>query len=265
MSRYSFDYLHFVKTFLVNACYIKFCKEIYVCTNTNTYAKTNASASANASANTSTNQSEYKELLVSSKNDQQIWDKVFTDDTHDLLLYYLYLSTDPTRLLASPYLITYSQNRVAQVYKHYPSFQDFIDSNISFQKIGASEYQKFTVSMQDSSFKNKMIDKYTFDSELKTLKNHLMYVVQLSVRRDMLDTFTHAEAEDIDLMIDAVPYFVHIAKNRWTLDQITHGTIHHGIGTGTGTGTNTDNSNLELGTFYSIETRVMQQFNRLFQ
>jgi hypothetical protein len=202
-------------------------------------------------------QVDYKEAIITSKNNKPIWDEVFTGKINNILLYYLHLSADPTNILSDPSIlsrITYSQNRLSQTYNPYTSFQEFIDSQVSFQKIGASEYQKFTVSMQtDDSFKQKMIDKYNMDTELKTLKNHLIYVVQLYVRRDMTDSFTTTEMEDIDLMMNAIPYFEYLTENRWTIEEIANGTIH-----------DDKEYSAELGAFYKIEARALLQINKLF-
>jgi hypothetical protein len=214
---------------------MKFCKEIYT--------------------RVDPEHANYKDVLITSKHDKLVWDEVFKDEINNILLYYLHLSTDPVNILKHQSHITYSQNRLSQTYTPYTSFQEFIDFQVSFQKIGASEYQKFTISMQtDLSFKQKMIDKYNMDTELKTLKNHLVYVVQLYVRRDMTDSFTTTEMEDIDLMMNAVPYFEYLTENRWTIEDIANGTIH-----------DDKEYSAELGAFYKIEARALQQINRLFQ
>ena len=80
----------------------------------------------------------------------------------------------------------------------------------------------------DVSFRNKMVEKFNTDSELKTLKNHIVYVVMLYIMRDINDlaTFTSTEITDIDIMINAIPYFEHLSKNQWTIEDIEAGTVH---------------------------------------
>jgi hypothetical protein len=55
-------------------------------------------------------------------------------------------------------------------------------------------------------------------------------------------------------MMNAIPYFEYLTENQWTIEDLANGTIH-----------DDKEYSAELGTFYNIETRALQQINELFQ
>jgi hypothetical protein len=142
------NYIQFIKTFLINSCYIEYNKEVYK----NSYNNT------------------HTENVVTFKYDKDIWDTVFCK-VDDLLMYYL-------SFISGSESICYSQNKLSSVYNQF-TFQEYVDSMVNFQEIGYREYQKFIRSMQNSNFKKNIFNKYQVNSNIKTLKNHIIYIIHL--------------------------------------------------------------------------------------
>jgi hypothetical protein len=233
---YSPEYIHFIKTFIINACYMEYCNQIY-------------EKSCLLTAHEIDN--DYKTLLESYNNDKEIWEKVFNKN-HDLIHYYLHLTTNFENILYENTMIHYNQTQLANIYVQ-KTFQEFIDT-IEEQK---SQYNdtsnKFTVSMKNKKFKDKMVELYQTESYKNTLKNHLVYIIKLHISKQLGKTrfFTDEESDDIDIMINAVPYFEHISKNGWTIEEINLGSIYHGLDT-------TPKTYL----FRIIELRILQHINK---
>jgi len=193
----------------------------------------------------------YKYNLLDYKNEKYIWDNVF-NNVNDLLIYYLHLSVDHLDILELQNKVTYTQNRLTSNYEQL-TFQAFIDNQVNFQTIGYREYQNFIKSMQEPSFKKKMVDKYRLDTELRTLKNHIIYVIHLHLAKhlDCSNMFTDEESADMDIMINAIPYFEHLAKNYWTIQDIESGLIHQ-----------TMDVSIKKVNFNSLESRVIKQLSQ---
>ena len=218
---YSKDYIRFIKNSLVNYCYMEYCKEVY-----NKYESMN---------------DQYVDVLLAYKNEVYIWENVFTN-INSLFTYYLHLSVDHLSILNLEDKEVYSQNRLSKTYEQV-SFQDYIDEHITFQKVGYREYQNFIKSMKVPEFKNKMIAKYHTDSAIKTLKNHIIYVVnlQLSKQINPATMFTNEEQEDIETNINAIHFFEHLSENNWTTENIDRGMLH------------TEAASMDIAKFYTIE------------
>jgi hypothetical protein len=164
----------------------------------------------------------------------------------------LHLSVDHLDILELQNKVTYTQNRLTSNYEQL-TFQAFIDNQVNFQTIGYREYQNFIKSMQEPSFKKKMVDKYRLDTELRTLKNHIIYVIHLHLAKhlDCSNMFTDEESADMDIMINAIPYFEHLAKNYWTIQDIESGLIHQ-----------TMDVSIKKVNFNSLESRVIKQLSQ---
>lgn len=225
---YSQDFIQFIKSTLVNACYIGYCKQVY-------------SVADIESQN-------YKFNLLDYKNEKYIWDNIF-NNVRDLLNYYMHLSVDHLDILNTQNKVTYSQNRLSIIYEQL-TFQGFVDDQINFQKVGYREYQNFVKSMKEPSFKNKIVDRYRTYMEITTLKNHIVYVIGLHLARqvDRSTMFTDEESADMDTMINAIPYFEHLSKNYWTVEDVETGLIHQ-----------TTDTPIKKINFNSLESRVLKQ------
>jgi hypothetical protein len=233
---YSSEYIHFIKTNIINACYMDYCNQIY-------------EKSCLLTAHEIDN--DYKTMLESHNNNIEIWEKVFNKN-NDLIRYYLHLTTNFQNILNEINIVQYNQTQLANVYKQ-TTFQEFIDA-IEEQKNQYNETSnKFIISMKNKKFKDKMVELYQTESQKNTLKNHLVYIIKLHISKQLGKTqfFTDEETDDIDIMINAVPYFEHISKNGWTIEEINLGTIYHGIDT-----------TPKLYLFRTIELRVLQHINK---
>lgn len=228
---YSSEYIHFIKTFLISACYMEYCNQIY--------------------EKSCLLDDDYKTLLETFNNDIDVWEKIF-DKNHNLLHYYLHLTTNFQNILNENSSINYNQTQLANVYKQ-TTFQEFIDIIEEQKKQYNEASNKFMVSMKNKNFKDKMVEIYKNETHENTLKNHLIYIIKLHISRQLGKSrfFTDEEQTDIDVMINAVPYFEHISKNGWTIEEINLGTIYHGIDT-------TPKTYL----FRTLELRVLQHINK---
>jgi len=193
---------------------------------------------------------EYKKLLESLNHNEEIWEKVFNKN-YDSINYYLHLTTNFQNILNETPIIHYNQTQLANVYKQ-TTFQEFIDKIEDEKNQYNHNDNKFLVSMKNKKFKDKIIELYQIASYKNTLKNHLIYIIKLHISKQLGKTqfFTDEERDDIDIMINAVPYFEHISKNSWTIEEINLGTIYHGIDT-----------TPKIYLFRTVELRVLQQIN----
>jgi hypothetical protein len=233
---YSSEYIHFIKTNLINACYIDYCNQIY---------EKSCLLTAHEIEH------KYKTMLESNNTNKDIWEKVFIKN-HDLLKYYLHLTTNYENILNDIPSIYYNQTQLANIYVQ-TTFQEFIDKIEEHKAQYNDTNNKFMISMKNQNFKDKVIDLYQKESQKNTLKNHLVYIIKLHISKQLGKTqfFTDEEQQDIDVMINAVPYFEHISKNGWTIEEINLGTIYHSLYT-----------TPKLYLFRTIELRVLQHINK---
>jgi hypothetical protein len=189
---YSPEYIQFIRACLINACYLDYCKEVY--------------------NNVKVNNIYAYELLIY-RNDKTIWDKVFQKNK-DVFLYYLELTTDHLSILPKQPHISYSPTQTSNTYEQI-TFQEFVDERVNLQKVGYREYQTFTRSMTDPNFKKNLIDKYKNDSEIISLKNYLIYVIQMILSKYINNSefFTVDEVKDMDITMNPIPYFEHQNRN----------------------------------------------------
>ena len=198
---YSSDYVRFIRSILINSCYLDYCNEVHINTAKNTI---------------------YAYELLNYRNNKHIWDKVF-QKVNDLFLYYLHLSTDYLSILPKQQHIVYSPTQTSNTYEQI-TFQDFVDERVNVQQIGYREYQKFIKSMNDYNFKKKLIEKYRVDTEMRSLKNYVIYVIQLILSKQINNSefFTIEEKNDMHISMDPIPYFeyLHRSSNSDDLNEI---------------------------------------------
>jgi hypothetical protein len=235
---YSTEYIHFIKTFIINAFYMEYCNQIY---------EKSCLLTAHEIHN------DYKTLLESNTTNKEIWEKIFNKN-HDLIRYYLHLTTNFQNILNELNIVQYNQTQLANVYVQ-KTFQEFIDVIEEQKKQYNNTDNKFMVSMKNKNFKDKIIELYQKESYKNTIKNHLIYIIKLHISKQLGKTrfLTDEEKDDIDIMINAVPYFEHLSENGWTIEEINLGTIYHGIDT-----------TPKLYLFRTVELRVLQQINKIF-
>ena len=235
---YTQEYVHFIKTILINNCYMEYCNQVYE----KLYLLNNIECV-------------YKTMLESNTTDKDIWEKVFNKN-HDLVQYYLHLTTNFQNILneANTEKKIYNQTQLSDIYKQ-PTFQEYVDKILDSETEYESEYQKFTIFMKNKNFKDRMVEIYQTEMHKNTLKNHLVYIIKLHISNQLGKSiyFTDKEKMDLDIMINAVPYFEYLSYNGWTMQDINLGMIYHGLDT-----------TPKIYLFRTVEIRVLQQINKMF-
>ena len=84
---YTPEYVHFIKTILINNCYMEYCNQVY---------EESFLLIKNEIVN------DYKKMLESNNTNKDIWEKVFNKN-HDIVQYYLYLTTNCQNILNQEY------------------------------------------------------------------------------------------------------------------------------------------------------------------
>jgi len=124
------DYIKFIKTFIVNKCVSKYCKKIL-----------NTSKDEHLHEDFQTT---YMQNIKKYIYDLDTWSKIMAElYTPIQYLTYLYKTTD------SDYLIHTETENVFLM----KTFQEYIDSAVTLQKVGAYDYQLFIASMKKPEFK----------------------------------------------------------------------------------------------------------------
>lgn len=196
------EYIHFIKKFLINRCYLEFCKIV------NEKTKT-----------LEIQVQSFTEKLIKYKNDEKIWNEIF-DTNYFILKYYIYLFIEEENGFTN-WTSTLYQHKQANVYLQ-ETFQEYIDKRINMQSMGPYDYHEFILSMKDQTFKNNLIEKYNrYDME-RTMKNNLIYITQLylSEKTNTAYYFTDEEKEEMDTCIDVIPYFEYLTKKHISLFEI---------------------------------------------
>jgi hypothetical protein len=197
---------------------------------------------------------DYESELITRVFDINIWNKVF-EKLAPVLQYYVHLFTNYKGVLDHIQCMPpYSPQRLASTYE-LVKFQDYIDERINIRTIGATDYQQFMKNMEVLDFKEKMLQKYTEDSIYKMVKNHFIYVVNLHVikRVRKLDFMSSQEEMDMDMMIDAVPYFNLLRERGYSIEDIEDDNIGDPV-----------NTTVDELSFYLLELRAMKMINSMF-
>jgi len=187
------EYVNFIKNFIVNRCYIEYCKELY------------------NKQQEGTNCKNFTELLIKYKNDVTIWRDILEDKLYIPMKYY--------KNLVNTMNYEIPQKEVIFPYK---SFQEYIDTYVTLEKVGANDYQQFIKMMKSQDFKQKMVVKYNENLQQKALQNYIVHIVHLYIADKTSSTyiFTEEEEEEMDISLDMRPYFEYLEKNNWSLENI---------------------------------------------
>jgi len=199
MSRPIPEYVDFIKKFLVNRCIIEFMNQFYE----------------------NPEYSDKSEILFSI-DDVNLWHEVYFQ-IYPLFNYYLMLISESNSTLL------YEQNRLANVFE-LPTFQEYLN-NLIQHTTDYSDLKKFNDNMKIKSFHENLNKKYDEHIKTNTLFNHLIYLVKLYLSNQTPQTtetkqkryLTPTEENDLDLMINAIPYFEyvsHINETDETIEQI---------------------------------------------
>jgi len=192
IAQYSSEYIEFIKHTLINQCVIEFKREVF-----------------------EKQPQDYKDVLVSSIQDITIWNTVFKK-LEPIFNFY----TD----LEYNYI---SDNHKIYIFQQ-QTFQEYIDNLINLKTVGPVDYQTFIKNMQNTDFHNKMTIKYRIDMHKNTLKNHLIFIVELYI----METFGHKNYyineydEFVPTIINAVPYFEYLSEKGWTTQDIENNSLY---------------------------------------
>jgi len=188
-NEYKTEYVKFIKTFIANNCYIKYCLDV---------------------TTTDNNEETYRTQLMENKNDVKIWNKIM-NEMHIPIKYLTLLYKTTTYGIPIHNITVFKQQ----------TFQEYIDSLISLKTVGSYDYQRFIKSMQENSFKNKMIDKYNETIYTNIIKNYIIYIIQLYLSRTTNSStiFTDEEYEEMELSIDLIPYIEFLSSKNLGIDN----------------------------------------------
>jgi hypothetical protein len=224
--QYNTEYVKFIKTFIANKCYIKYCLQNCTFKTPTSWAVMNEQNDTNCELEMSkmsnncitisqTNNIEefHRIQLMENKNNEDLWNKIM-NEMHIPIKYLTLLYKTTTYGIPIHNINVFKQQ----------TFQEYIDSLISLKTVGNYEYQRFIKSMQDESFKKKMIDKYNESIYTNVIKNYIIYVVQLYLARTTNSStiFTDEEYEEMDISIDLIPYVEFLSKKKLSIDNFRY-------------------------------------------
>lgn len=188
--------MYFIKRYLVTHCYSEYCRKIY------SYPEEAVG---------------HMENLIKYKDEEEVWNEIFQKQ-HIIMKYYMkllehYPENQPHMKQASVYL--------------QETFQEFVDTQINIKTIGPYDYQQFIKSMKDESFREKVFEKYEKSDNERRVKNNIIYIVQLYLNEKTNTSyyFTDEERNEMDLILDILPYLQYIAKNGWLYQDVKEDTI----------------------------------------
>jgi hypothetical protein len=220
------DYITFIKTFIVNKCVSKYCKQIL-------HQTTDDQIHEDFQT---THLKNIKKYIY----DPDVWSEIMTElYTPIQYLIYLYKNND------CHYGIHADTENVFLM----KTFQEYIDSAVTLQKVGPYDYQRFIASMKEPEFKptnnsysswsmtdkeintspegadlnlhrfkNNMVakyDEYIFENKIK---NYLVYVTNLYLSIKFNDTnvtnFTDREKNEIENCINIMPFLEFLCKRK---------------------------------------------------
>ena len=187
------DYITFIKTFIVNKCVSKYCKKIL-----------------HQSKDDNLHEDFQTIYLQNTKKyiyDPDVWSEIMTElYTPIQYLIYLYKTTE-----------THFNTETENVFLM-KTFQEYIDSAVTLQKVGPYDYQRFIASMKEPEFKNNMVtkyDEYIFENKIT---NYLVYVTNLYLSIKFNDknvtNFTDREKLEIENCINVMPFLEFLCKRQ---------------------------------------------------
>ena len=191
------DYVLFIKNFLINFGYTKYCKLVY--------------------ERDDHEIDDYKKYLIDTLDDIEIWDKLF-DELYYPFKYFYTIMSDKEIINDHDFILG---KHTSNTYKCV-TFQEYIDSKITLKRVGPADYTNFIKNMTKESFRNNLMSQYESEMYKRTLKNHLIYLIQLQVKYMTynIEYLTETEKTEIIQYIDIIPYFEYLGKNNWSQETI---------------------------------------------
>ena len=197
------DYIKFIKTFIVNKCVSKYCKKILQQTTDDQIHEDF--------------QTIYLQNIKKYIYDPDVWSKIMTElYTPIQYLIHLYKNNDCYGIRADTENVFLMK-----------TFQEYVDSSITLQKVGPYDYQRFIASMKEPEFKNNLVvkyDEYIFENKVK---NYLVYVTNLylSIKFNEANVtcFTDREKNEIENCINVIPFLEFLCKREQTVNSDADG------------------------------------------
>jgi len=216
------EYITFIKTFIVNKCVSKYCKKIL-----------NTSKDEHLHEDFQTT---YLQNIKKYIYDPDTWSKIMSE-LYTPIQYLIYL-------YKNNYCGIHADTKNVFLMK---TFQEYVDSSITLQKVGPYDYQRVIASMKEPEFKptnnsysswsmtdkeintspegadlnlhrfkNNLVtkyDEYIFENKIK---NYLVYVTNLYLSIKFNDTnvtnFTDREKLEIENCINVIPFLEFLCK-----------------------------------------------------
>ena len=228
------DYVLFIKNFLINFGYTKYCKLVYERDDHEIEDYTPLKNSIRPADEFSSklpvtisndaplerpilNLHGYKKYLVDTLDDIEIWDKLF-DELYYPFKYFYTIMSDEEIIKNANYHDFILGKHTSNTYKCV-TFQEYIDSKITLKRVGPADYTNFIKNMTKESFRNNLISQYETEMYKRTIKNHLIYSIQLQVKY-MTYNIEYLTENEIIQYIDIIPYFEYLGKNNWSQETI---------------------------------------------
>lgn len=182
------DYINFIKKFLIKRFYEKYVNFISVMSKDD-------------------DDQEYNNNLICNITNETLWNGIFNLEYNIFNYYLALLNTVEKDIINKPQLIIYQQE----------TFQDYIDRTININNIGTYDYQQFISNMKEEPFHSHMVEKYNKDQRIRQLKNQMVYIIQLYIKKTINPSvfMTEEEKYEIDACLDMMPYFNYMTKNKW--------------------------------------------------
>jgi len=187
------EYIRFIKSFLINRCYAEYCELIYSLDNYDI--------------------SEYKEKLYENTDDIYIWNIIF-NRVNSILEYYIKIRDSKE---------IYPQTKLATVYNQ-KNIEEYIEHLFYYGDSNSErEYSNYLTNIRrDINEYNKILVKYEKDVILKTVKNNLVYIVNLYIydKTKTRKIVSNEEKYDMDICINLIPFYEYIGSLGLTLSDI---------------------------------------------
>ena len=193
------EYVLFIKNFLINFGYIKYCKIVY--------------------ERDDHEIEDYQKYLIDTLDDIETWDKIFDELYYPFKYFHsimtnkeIYHDDDNDIILNSKTSNTYELQ----------TFQEYIDSKITLKRVGPSEYTTFIKNMEDEQFRNNLMSQYESEMYKRILKNKLIYLIKLQIKYMTYNIkyLTETEQNEIINYLDMIPFFEYLGKNKWNQETI---------------------------------------------
>ena len=145
------------------------------------------------------------ENLMNEFNNEKIWNEIMNKE-YIIFNYYMLLVNETDQIPTNEFNLFKQE-----------TYQEYIDRKINKNSICKYDYNQFIINMKDETYNNNMIEKYNKSQKIRKLKNHIIYIVKLYIKKKITPTIfmTDEEEYEVDTFLDMTSYFEYIRKNNW--------------------------------------------------